>query len=118
MPSSCRRKETYHLEVCDTDFYRLDRRRRPGECGPIVTIVELDEKVAGVDRLIVCDDDTRDEPRDLRRDHRHVAADVGVVGRLYEAPEGPRPLAVSDRGNCKVSYRARYRPTLAVPSWP
>jgi hypothetical protein len=98
---------TGRLEIRQCRFLRLDGRRRLGERGPIVTVVELDEQVARANRLIVRDDDSRDESCDLRGDHGYVAADIGVVGRLDEAPDRPPLMAVSDRGNRNDGDRAR-----------
>ena len=47
-----------------------------------------------MDRLVVGDRDIGDESGHLRRDHRDVAADIGVVGAFDEAPDGPPIVAV------------------------
>ena len=62
--------------------------------GPVVPVVELQEQVAGMDFLVIGDRDLSDEAGDLRRDHRYVAAHIGVVRALDEAPDGPPIVAV------------------------
>ena len=65
--------------------------------GADVTIIEPDQQLPGVDPLIVGDQDFGDEAGNVRRDRRDVAADIGVVGTLEEAVDGPPIVAVSGR---------------------
>ena len=48
-----------------------------------------------MDRLVVGDIDRGDEARDLWRDHGHIAADIGVVRALDEAPDRPPMFAIA-----------------------
>ena len=42
-----------------------------------------------MDRLVVGDRELCDETGNLGSDHRHPAADTGVVGAFDKAPDGP-----------------------------
>jgi hypothetical protein len=52
---------------------------------------EPDQQIAGARRLIVGNGDLDDKTGDFRRNHGHVAADIGVVGALDE-PANCAPL--------------------------
>ena len=89
------------------------RRLLPGDRGgglrqrrAIVAIVELHQQVAGMHRLVVGHRDLGDEARHLGRDHRDVAADIGIVGALDEAPDGPPMMAVPGRPDADQQRRA------------
>ena len=60
-----------------------------GELGGEIAVVDDEQNLAGRHRFVVADPDFLDVPLDLWADQRHVALDVGVVGRLQEAPVGP-----------------------------
>jgi hypothetical protein len=62
--------------------------------GVIVARVQPDQHLVCADVLVVLHEDVRDEAVDLWRHHRHVAADVGIVGRLLEAQD-KEPVARS-----------------------
>jgi hypothetical protein len=51
-----------------------------GELRAIVSIVELQEQVAGFDGLVIHDRDRVDKTRHLRRKRRDLAPDIGIIG--------------------------------------
>ena len=59
------------------------------ECGGEIAVVEAGEDVAGVDFLVVQDEDVGHLAGEAAGDGHHVGGDVGVVGRLHEAAVGP-----------------------------
>ena len=72
-----------------------------------------------MDRLVVGDRDLGDEAGDLRRDDRDIAADIGVVGALDEAPDGPPVVAVPPRpGGSQQGGPGEGQPLAGVPGGP
>ncbi len=65
-----------------------------------------------MDRLVIGDRDVGDDAGDFRRDHRDVAADIGVVGAFDEAPDGPPVDAVPGRAEARPA--APRRPAQAA----
>jgi hypothetical protein len=61
------------------------------ECDLCVRRIELDQRLARVDKLGVVGGNTDHRAGDLRRDLHDVAADVGVIGRL-DLTQGQRPV--------------------------
>ena len=96
-----------------------DSCRRPRQRGLVVAVVELHQQIAGMDRLVVGDRHLGDEARDLRRDHRDVAADIGIVGAFDEAPDRPPVMAVPGRGDRRAGGPRRQGPDAsgAGASW-
>ena len=89
---------------------RLRQRR------PVVPVVELDQQIAGMDLLVVGNGDLGDEAGDLRRDDRHIAAHIGVVRALGEAPDRPPVVAEPPRpGGGQQGGPGEGQPLAGVP---
>ena len=82
------------VEIGQSGLLRSNRRIRLGHSGAVVPVVQLNQQIPGVDRLIVRDRQLGDEAGYFRRDHRHVAADIGIVGALDEAANRPPLMAI------------------------
>ncbi|MNP19784.1 hypothetical protein D3C76_1123290 [compost metagenome] len=65
-----------------------------GQVGAVVARIETDQHVAGLDLLVVGHQHFVDVTRHFRPDHRHITADVGVVGFLDETPGRPPMHAI------------------------
>ena len=63
-----------------------------------VAIIQPHQQLAGVNKFVVFHRHLGDEPGDVGRDRRHVTADIGVVGALEEAVDGPPVVAISRGG--------------------
>jgi len=81
-----------------------DDRVRMIQRGAKIAVIEANQRLAGPDVFIVLDQDFGDEPGDMRRYRRNVAADVGVVSRLDKAPDGP-PVVAETRSGCREHAR-------------
>jgi len=57
--------------------------------GGKVAVIDDEQHLAGGNRLVFHDLDVLDVALDLGADHRRVALDISVIGRLHEAPGGP-----------------------------
>ena len=90
----CLLQATGRVEIGERGLLPGDAGDRLRQRGAIVAVVEPDQKIAGMDLLVVGDRDISDESRHLRRDHGDVPADIGVVGALDETPDGPPVMAV------------------------
>ncbi|CAD5251153.1 hypothetical protein BOSE21B_10914 [Bosea sp. 21B] len=64
----------------------------------LVAIVELDQRLAGLDLLVLRHRDRGDVGGQLGRDRRHFGADIGVVGRDDEAAIAPPVDAIPEAG--------------------
>ena len=80
------------VEIGESSLLASNRRIRLRQCGAVIPVIELDQQIPGVHRLIVRDRDLYDEAGDFRRDHRNLPADIGIIGALDEATDGP-PLS-------------------------
>ena len=69
------------------------------EPGLPVARVEHDQRIAGMDVLVVGDGDRQHVAVDARAEHGDVALDVGVVGGFQEAAFDDVPVAEDDRGD-------------------
>jgi hypothetical protein len=67
------------------------------ECRLEIARIEPDQQLPGFDMLVVCHQDFRNESCDMRRHRRDVAAGIGIIGALDEAPDGPPLMAVFAR---------------------
>ena len=85
---------TGRVEIGESGLLGGNRRIRPRQSGAIIPVVEFDQQIPGAHCLIVGDCDLGDETGDFRRDYRHVAADIGIVGALDETPDRPPLMAV------------------------
>ena len=65
--------------------------------GAIIAVVQLEQQIARVNLLVVGHGKLRNETGDFRRDHRHVAADIGVVRAFDETSD--RPPVVGEFGD-------------------
>ena len=70
--------------VFDGGFGGFDGGSGLGELGLIVVVLKFDERIAGVDFLIVGDFYGADDASDFRAQGSEVAADYGVVGDLLD----------------------------------
>jgi hypothetical protein len=68
-----------------------------GELRPIIAVVELEQQVASLDGLVIDNRDNPDETRDLERQRRDLAPDIGVVGRFDVLPDH-HPVPHETRG--------------------
>jgi hypothetical protein len=59
-----------------------------------VTVVQAHQQLAGVNKFIVLHRHIGNETGDVRRDRRDVAADIGIIGALEKAIDGPPVVAV------------------------
>ncbi len=98
-----------HLALCG-----LDRRGRLGgardglgEPGAPVGGIQHDQRVAGVDALVVGDLDGGDVALDARAQHGDVALDVGVVGAFDVAALGEPPGGGDADGHDRRECRRR-----------
>ena len=73
---------------------RGDHSFRVVQGGAVVSVVQADQRLAGLHELVVGHQHLRDETADMRRNRGDVAADIGVVGGLDEAPLGPPVVTV------------------------
>ena len=73
---------------------RGDLRLGLGERDAVVAVVDGDQRIAGLDVLVLDHSDRGDIAGDLRRHERHVGLHIGVVGRDHEAAVGPVLVAV------------------------
>ena len=71
----------------DIGFGGIDR-------DPEIPIVDPRERLPGLDRLVVADQNLGDVAGNLRRDRGVVGLDIGVVGRNLEPADGPIAIAV------------------------
>ncbi|VFT10245.1 Uncharacterised protein [Pseudomonas aeruginosa] len=55
-----------------------------GQGGAEVAVVEAGEQLAGLDRLVVLDQNVLDEAGDFRRDQGEIGVHIGVVGALHD----------------------------------
>jgi hypothetical protein len=58
-----------------------------GELRTIIAVVELEQQVASLDGLVIDNRDGLDKTRDLERQRRDLAPDIGVVGRFDVLPD-------------------------------
>ena len=91
------------------------------ELDPVGAVVEARDHVAGLDRLVVADPHLRDDAGDARRHRDLVGLEIGVVGDLEEAPDGPPVPAVGPGPAEREQRRAGAgRPApgrAAAPGW-
>ena len=55
-----------------------------GQGGAEVAVVEAGEQLAGLDRLVVLDQNVLDEAGDFRRDQGEIGVHIGVVGARHD----------------------------------
>ncbi len=73
------------------------RRFRAADRGLVVGGIDLDERLAGLYRLEVIDQDAQHIAADARTERRDVGMDIGVVGRLDRRGAHPVvPMIVGD----------------------
>ena len=72
--------------LASVGLLRRDRRVGAVERGPVIAVVEANQKVAGVDAWLSSIATSSMKAADLRRDDRDVAADIGVVGDFMNRP--------------------------------
>ena len=74
------------MEVGERRLLVSDHRLGVRQIGPVIAIVELDQQLARMHRTVVARPGSRRRTGDVRRQGRHVAADIGIVGGLDKAP--------------------------------
>ena len=105
------------LEIRQRRLLPGDRGGGLRQRGPIVAIIELHQQIAGMHRLVVGDRDIGDEAGHFRPDHRDLAADIGIVRALDEAPDGPPMVAVPGGPDADQQRRAGKTELPARTGW-
>ena len=82
----------------------INGRRSLGKGGSIIPVIELDQQIPGVHRLVVGDRDGSDQAGDLWRDHGNFAADIGVIGAFDKAPDRPPMVCVPGGADCDANH--------------
>ncbi|MNG00350.1 hypothetical protein D3C84_832810 [compost metagenome] len=105
------------VEIGEQGFFRRDRAFGLGQVGAVVPRIETDQHIAGLDLLVVGHQHFFDVTRHFRPDHRHVAADVGVVGFLDEPAIGPPVRGIHagqhQRGDAQCRQEQAFEQRLA-----
>ncbi len=76
-------------QIGDSGLLRSYRGNGTGARGDIVTVIQLHEDVAGMDRLIVGDSHAGNKATHFRCDYGDVTTNVSVVGALHESANSP-----------------------------
>src|SRR5229473_3533804 len=69
---------------------------RMGERSLVIARVETDQQLSGPDILVVANQDLRNEPGDMRRHRRDIAAGISVIGALDKPPRLPPVPSVTN----------------------
>ncbi|MNH83264.1 hypothetical protein D3C73_356590 [compost metagenome] len=77
------------VEIGEQGFFSRHRTFGLGQVGAVIARIQTNQHVASLDLLVVGHQHFVDVTGDFRPDHRHVAADVGVVGFLDETASRP-----------------------------
>src|SRR5271165_7565994 len=75
--------------VVDSSSGRLYGRARLGHLRLIIVVLQLDEQISFVHRLIIGNGYASDDPGYLRTEWREIAANVGIVGNLFRVAPFP-----------------------------
>jgi hypothetical protein len=81
-----------------------------------VAVIQSHQQLTGANKLVVFHRHLGDEPGDMGRDRRHVTADIGVVGALEEAVDGPPVVAVPRHSESKNAGKAEQEQLLECQS--
>ena len=76
-------------------------------------VVDAEDELAGVDMLVVLDQDLIDMPGNTWRQRRDIAADIGIVGR-HQEPAGLPPLKAIPAGDADGDRGAQHDERLAA----
>jgi hypothetical protein len=97
--------------------HRRTRARQFGvglrEACVVVARIEADQHLSGLHALVVLHEHIGDEAVDLRREHRDIAAHVGIVGRLNEAQHERPPGRRGDQREPDQPEREQHPGNLA-----